>query len=57
MLKVFRRKKPVIKIDMADGKVKAHVGIDLEGDFVSIQSMHEYESQPEIIERRNGRDT
>lgn len=52
VLKVFRRKKPVIKIDMAEGKVKAHVGIDLEGDFVSIQSMNEYESQPEIIERR-----
>lgn len=51
VLNVFRRKKPVVKINMADGKVNAYVGIDLEGDFVSIQSMRGYESQPEIIEK------
>lgn len=51
VLNVFKRKKPVVKIDMTDGKVNAYVGIDLEGDFVAIQSMYQYENQPEIIEQ------
>ncbi|MGE5612989.1 MAG: Ger(x)C family spore germination protein [Bacillota bacterium] len=52
VLNIFRRKRPVVKINMTGGKVKANIGIDLEGDFVSIQSGHEYESQPEIIEKK-----
>jgi spore germination protein KC len=52
VLNIFRRKKPVIKAKLIDGKVKVSVLIDLEGNFTSIQSGINYENKPEIIEMR-----
>ena len=51
VLNILQRKKPVIKADLVNGRAKVYIGIDLEGDFTSIQSDRNYEREPEIIEQ------
>jgi len=51
VLKILQRKKPVISADLVNGRPKVKINIDLEGDFMSIQSGRNYEKQSQIIEQ------
>lgn len=51
VMNILQRKKPVIKVDLKDGRANINIRLDLEGDFTSIQSDRNYEENPEMIER------
>lgn len=52
VLNVSQRRKPSIKVSLADGKADVRIGIELEGDITSIQSKRDYGDYPEIIEQK-----
>lgn len=52
VLEIFKRKKPVMQVELVNGQAKARISIDLEGDFTSIQSGWNYENQTQIIEHK-----
>ncbi|HEX2945410.1 MAG TPA: Ger(x)C family spore germination protein [Clostridia bacterium] len=51
VMKIFQRKKPMIKAEVKNGKPSFKINLDLEGDFTAIQSGINYENYPEAMEK------
>lgn len=51
VLNISQRKKPDIKVNLIGDRATVNIRLDLEGDITSIQSSHNYEDNPGIIEQ------
>jgi len=52
VMDILQRNRPSVKAVLKDGKALIDIMLDLEGDFTSIQSTYDYESYPDIMERK-----
>lgn len=51
VMNIMQRSKPKVNVKLNDKKANISIHIDLEGDFTSIQSDINYETNPEIMEK------